>query len=57
MRKLVLLLCCISVLLFAGCKAKKEVTEYNIADGEEVSLGGVPGTDDHLGTGLVAHFT
>ena len=32
MRKLVLLLCCISVLSFAGCNTQKDVTEYNIAD-------------------------
>ena len=34
MRKLVLLLCCISVLSFAGCNTQKDVTEYNIADVE-----------------------
>ena len=34
MRKTVLLLCCISVLSFAGCNTQKDVTEYNIADVE-----------------------
>ena len=38
MRKLVLLLCCISLLSFTGCNAQKDVTEYNIADVEAVDV-------------------
>ena len=46
MRKLVLLLCCISVLsLLGGCKAEKEETDYLHVDEAEDSLDGIPGTD------------